>query len=41
MIKKPKKNWYDRLKNYERKIKWPFLIYTSFQILFVPEDNGN
>ena len=29
-----------RLKNYERKIKLPFIIYANFEIFLVPEDNG-
>ena len=27
----PKKSISVRLKNYERKIKWPFMIYTDFE----------
>ena len=27
-------------KNYERKIKSPFMIYADFESILVPEDNG-
>ena len=33
-----KKCEYVKLKNYERKIKWPFTIYTDFHRVLVPED---
>ena len=36
----PKKGKYVKFKNYERKIKSPFIIYTDFEIFLVPEDNG-
>ena len=29
-----------KFKNYERKIKWPFMIYGNFKNILVPEDNG-
>ena len=35
-----KKREYVRLKNYERKIKFPFMIYADFESIIVPEDNG-
>ena len=31
---------YVKFKNYERKIKSPFTIYTDFESILVPEDNG-
>ena len=34
-----KKGEYVKLKNYERKIKLPFMIYADFEIILVPEDN--
>ena len=40
MIKMPKKGESFSFKNYDRKIKSPFMIYTDFQISLVPEDNG-
>ena len=39
-IIKPKKGEYVKFKNYERKTKSPFMIYTDFEIILVPEDNG-
>ena len=36
----PKKDEYVQLKNYERKMKLLFMIYTDFESLSVPEDNG-
>ena len=27
-------------KNYERKVKSPFIIYTEFESILVPENNG-
>ena len=27
-------------KNYERKVKSPFIIYVDFESILVPEDNG-
>ena len=40
MIKMPKKFEYVKLKNFERKIKSPFMIYADFESILVPEDNG-
>ena len=37
----PKKGEYIKFKNYERKIKSPFMIYTDFESILVPGDNGN
>ena len=34
------KGEYVRFKNYERKIKSPFLIDADFEIILVSEDNG-
>ena len=36
----PKKDEYVKLKNYESKIKSPFMIYADFESTLVPEDNG-
>ena len=36
----PKKGEYVNFKNYERKIKSPFIIYADFKIILVPEDSG-
>ena len=36
----PKKGEYAKLKNCERKIKSPFIIYADFESIVVPEDNG-
>ena len=36
----PKIGEYFRLKNYERKIKLPFMIYADFETILVTEDNG-
>ena len=38
-IKMPKKGQYVRFKNYERKIKSPFIIYADFESILVPETN--
>ena len=38
-IKMPNKGKY-RLKNYERKIKSPFMIYVDSESMLLPEDNG-
>ena len=38
-IKMTKKGEYVKLKNFERKIKSPFIIYTDFEITLMPEDN--
>ena len=35
-----KKDEYVKFKNYERKIKSPFIIYADFESILVPEDNG-
>ena len=39
-IKMPKKGEYVKFKNFERKIKSPFMIYADFESILVPEDNG-
>ena len=36
----PQKGEYFKFKNFERKIKSPFMIYADFVIILVPEDNG-
>ena len=36
----PKKGEYFKFKSYDRKIKPPFMIYTNFESISVPEDNG-
>ena len=36
----PKKVEYVKFKNYERKIKSPFIIYADFESILVPEENG-
>ena len=36
----PKKGEYVKYKNFERKIKSPFMIYADFESILVPEDNG-
>ena len=38
-IKVPKKCEYIKLKNFGRKIKSPFMIYTDFESILIPEDN--
>ena len=38
-ITTPKKGEYVKLKNYERKIKSPFIVYADFESILVPEDN--
>ena len=35
-----KKGEYVKLKNYERKINSPFMIYTDFESILMSEDNG-
>ena len=35
-----KKGEYGEFKNFERKIKSPFMIYADFESILVPEDNG-
>ena len=39
-IKMPKKGEYIKFKNYEGKIKSPFIIYADFESILLPEDNG-
>ena len=39
-IKMPKKDEYVSIRNYERKIKSPFMIYPDFERSLVSEDNG-
>ena len=36
----PKKGEYVKFKNFERKIKSPFMIYADFESILVAEDNG-
>ena len=36
----PKKGKYVKLKNHERKMKSPFIIYADFESILVPENNG-
>ena len=36
----PKKGKYVKFKNFERKIKSPFMIYADFESILGPEDNG-
>ena len=36
----PKNSEYVKFKNYERKIKSPFIIYGDLESISVPEDNG-
>ena len=36
----PKKGEYIKFKNFGRKIKSPFMIYTDFESILVPEDNA-
>ena len=38
-IAMPKKGKYVKFKNYERKIKSPFMIYVDFECILVPENN--
>ena len=35
----PKKSEYVKFKNYERKIKSWFIIYTDFESILLPEEN--
>ena len=35
----PKKGDYVKFKNYERKLKSPFMINVDFETVLVPEDN--
>ena len=39
-IKMPVKGEYVKLKNFERKIKSPFLTYADFESILMPKDNG-
>ena len=39
-INMPKNGEYIKFKNFGRKIKSPFMIYTDFECILVPEDNG-
>ena len=39
MIKVHKKGEHVRFKNYERKIKSPFMIHSNFESILEPEDN--
>ena len=39
-IKMPKKGEYFRVKNFERKQNYPFMIYAAFENIQIPEDNG-
>ena len=34
------KGEYIKIKNFERKIKLPFMIYADFESIIVPEDKG-
>ena len=36
----PKKGEFVKFKNYERKIKSPFMIYADFESILLPENNG-
>ena len=36
----PVKDEYIKFKNYDSKIKSPFIIYVDFESILVPEDNG-
>ena len=38
-IKMPKKDEYVKFKNFERKVKPPFIVYIDFESILVPEDN--
>ena len=40
MVEMPKKGEYVRFTNYERKIKPPFMIYTDFESILEPKNNG-
>ena len=39
-IKMPKRSEYVKFRNFERKIKSPFMIHVDFESILVPEDNG-
>ena len=36
----PKKGEYVRLKSFERKMKFPFMIYVDFESILVQKDDG-
>ena len=36
-----RKSEYIKFKNFERKMKSPFMTYADFESILVPEDNGN
>ena len=40
MIKTPKNGEYINFKNFDRKIKSPFMIYANLESILVSEDNG-
>ena len=40
IFKMPKKGEYVRCKNYDMKIKSPFMIYADFEVILGPEGNG-
>ena len=40
-IKMSRKSEYIKFKNFERKMKSPFMTYADFESILVPEDNGN
>ena len=40
VLRCPKNREYVKFKNYERKIKSPFMIYADFESILVPEDYG-
>ena len=39
-IKMPRKDEYVKFRNFERKIKFPFMICANFKSILVPVDNG-
>ena len=40
MIKRAKRGWTVKFKNYTRKIKTPFMIYNNFESILIPKNNG-
>ena len=36
----PKKDEFVKFRNFERKVKSPFMLYADFEIFLVPKDNG-
>ena len=40
MVEMPKKREYARFTNYERNIKPAFMIYTDFESILEPKNNG-